>query len=228
MIGIIGAMDVEVTEIKKLMTDIKQVTIHGIDFTTGRLSNHEVVLVLSDIAKVNAAIRTTLLLTKFDIEGVINIGTAGGLMTNQKVLDVVVSTKVAHHDWDIYADNWPKGFNQTKTCYTADPHYVAIMQSIIEENNDKVWVGPIASGDMFVSKDFQVEKIKKEFPEALCAEMEAAAVAQTCRLFECPFVVIRSLSDVTLSPNNEMDFDTYVAKASERSAIWCQKFVEKI
>ena len=37
-----------------------------------------------------------------------------------------------------------------------------------------------------------------------------------------------SLSDITLSKGNELDFTTYVEIASKRSALWCKKFIEKL
>ena len=229
MIAIIGAMDEEVLEIKNIMFDKKESSINGIEFCTGKISNTEVVLLKSGIGKVNAAICTTLLLSNFQVDNVINIGTAGGLLKEMNPLDVVVSTKVAHHDWLVERFGWPTGFDQEKTCYSACEKLVAIFNSIlIEDTSYNVFVGPIASGDLFVSELGDIEKILSLFPEAMCAEMEACGVAQVCKHFNKPFIVIRSLSDVALNNDNNIEFDTYLSKASKNSAIWCKKFISKL
>ena len=101
------------------------------------------------------------------------------------------------------------------------------LKEIIEEN-DRVFIGNIATGDSLIHKEEQVDLINKNFPTTLCAEMEAAGVAQVCKNYNKPFIVIRSLSDITLSKGNELDFTTYVEIASKRSALWCKKFIEKL
>lgn len=55
--------------------------------------------------------------------------------------------------------------------------------------------GVIASGDQFVFQQGQKEQIAKETPEALCCEMEGAAVAQACFELKVPYVVVRVVSD---------------------------------
>ncbi len=229
MIAIIGAMDEEVLEIKKIMNNKVESSINNIEFCTGIISKTDVVLLKSGIGKVNAAICTTVLFSNFDVDKVINIGTAGGLLKEMNPLDVVVSTKVAHHDWIVKPFNWPTGFDQDKTCYSADEQLVDIVNSIVKEDTKhKVYCGPIASGDLFVSDLEDVNRILESFPGAMCAEMEACGVAQVCKHFNKPFIVIRSLSDVALNKDNGIEFDTYLQQASANSAIWCNKFIKKI
>lgn len=225
MIAIIGAMDEEVAALLERMEDVQSRPISEIPFYTGKLAGQPVIVTRSGIAKVYAAMSTTILMEYFDVDGVINIGTAGGLMENQEVLDVVISTRIACHDIDV--PGWPKGFDQDKTCYAADPAYVRLISGIISAE-DRAWTGPIASGDSFVCREDQVERLKREFPGALCAEMEAAAIAQVCQHYHKPFVVIRSLSDITLREGNGMTFEEYVVRASKRSAVWCEKFVTEL
>ena len=64
MIGIIGAVIEEAEAIKKEINDIKENTINGISFFTGKFNDKEVVFVQSGIGKVNAAITATLLIEK--------------------------------------------------------------------------------------------------------------------------------------------------------------------
>ncbi len=227
MIGIIGAMDEEIQEILNVTKNVKHNRYHNIDFYEGIMNHTPVVIMKSGVAKVAAAMTTTVLCEHYDVKGLINIGTAGGLKDDEEVLDVVVSTKVAHHDVDVTPFNWPRGFDQTKTCYCADERYVKAIKSVIN-SKDRVWVGPMVSGDSFIYNEKQVSEILKYYPEALCAEMEAAAVAQVATHFNKPFVIIRSLSDITLRENNDLAFDEYVVIASKRSAEWCYKVVDQL
>ncbi len=227
MIGIIGAMEEEIQEILNLTKDIKHISYQNIDFYEGIMNHTPVVVMKSGVAKVAAAMTTTVLLEHYDVKGLINIGTAGGLKEEEEVLDVIISTKVAHHDVDVTPFNWPRGFDQTKTCYSADERYIQAIKNVIDEK-DRVWVGPLVSGDSFIYNEKQVSEILKYYPEALCAEMEAAAVAQVATHFNKPFVIIRSLSDITIRDKNELTFDEYVVIASKRSAEWCYKVVDQL
>jgi adenosylhomocysteine nucleosidase len=233
MIGIIGAMQLEVDEILAISDNYTEKTIHGIKFYDAFIKGVEVVVLLSGIGKTNAAVSTTLLLDNYDLKLVLNIGTAGGLQSFEKVLDVIVSTKVAHYDVDV--PGWKKGFNydskdssiSTPTLFEASSKYVKIISDCIGENS-RVFTGPIASGDQFIYRADQYKKILKDFPEALCAEMEGAAIAQVCNIFNVDFVIIRSLSDITIAPSNELTFEEYAVKASKRSAKWVYELVDKL
>lgn len=227
MIGIIGAMDEEIQEILNVMEEVEHQSFHGIDFYHGIMNHTPVVVMKSGVAKVAAAMTTTVLLEHYDVKGLINIGTAGGLREEEEVLDVIISSKVAHHDVDVTPFGWPRGFDQTKTCYAADKRYIEAIEKVIDEK-DRVFVGPLVSGDSFIYRQDQVDEILKNYPEALCAEMEAAAVAQVAVHYGKPFVVIRSLSDITLRDNNDVTFDEYVVIASKRSAKWCYKVVDML
>lgn len=223
MLAFIGAMELEVQEFLKRMEDVKKHDISHIDFYTGKLAGIECLVMRSGVAKVAAAISTTIMFEHFKIDGVINIGTAGGLDMKEEVLDVVVSTRVAHHDIDV--PGWDVGFDQERNSFIADQKMIDCLKSIVDES-DRVWFGDIATGDCFIYREDQIQRIMKDYPTALCAEMEGAAIAQVCRHYQCPFVIIRSLSDITHKEGNELSFDEYAEKASSRSALWCEKFIQ--
>lgn len=65
MIGIIGAMEEEVTILKNKLTQLSEISVAHVKFYTGILKDREVVITQSGIGKVNAAISTTLLINKF-------------------------------------------------------------------------------------------------------------------------------------------------------------------
>ena len=227
MIAIIGAMQQEVDELLKLGENIEEQVVHGNKFYTGRLSQTDVVVALSGVAKVAAAMTTTCLFENFDVKGVINIGTAGGLKNEQEVLDVVVSSEVAHHDVDITAFGIKRGFGE-RFSYKAFPAFVEVISNMIKDKEHRVWIGPMVSGDQFVHRQQQVDSILADFPSANCVEMEAAAIAQVCEHYIVPFVVIRSLSDITVRDDNHLSFEEYLSVAAKRSAHWVYQAIDAI
>jgi len=229
MIGIIGAMEEEVAEILKLI-DIKQKEEHyGYLFYQGLMNNKEVILLQGGIGKVNATISTSLLLTHYDVDFVINIGSAGGLHTTQNVGDVVVSKNVAHHDVDVTAFGREIGeIPGMPKYFQADLSLLEKVESILKKNKIDSHVGLIVSGDQFVAREDQVKHIQKNFPEAMCVEMEAAAIAQVCYVYHKQFIITRSLSDVFNCGNSSIQFDEYLKKASQNSAQMCFDLVSAL
>lgn len=226
MIGIIGAMEEEISETKKLMNVTKETTYQDYLFYEGIFNHHDVVLLQGGIGKVNAAVATTLLFTHYDIEYVINIGSAGGLSLQQNVGDVVISSGVVHHDVDVTAFGRKKGEVPGLPLYfLPDPVLLEKTKKILQEQNITSHVGLIASGDQFISQNQQVSQITQEFPDAICVEMEAAAIAQVCHVFEKKFIITRSLSDVFNKGNSDIQFNEYLQKASQASAKMCYELI---
>ena len=228
-IGIIAAMNEEMAEIKVKMKNIIEKEILGLIFFEGQINDKECVLVECGVGKVNAARTTQIMIDNFEIEYVINIGTAGGLNENLGVTDVVVGERLVQHDFDITAFGREKGFiTGVGKFIETDKELVkkceAVMNSLDFENSFKVITGTIASGDLFCTDKELANSIKTEF-NADCVEMEGAAIAQICHLDKVPFIVVRSISD---SPNgkNHMDFDEYLEVASKRGAEFLEKLLK--
>lgn len=229
MIGIIGAMEQEVAELLKLMNVENQHDRLGYLFYEGKIRNKEVVLLQGGIGKVNAAIATTLLLSHYTIECVINIGSAGGLHLNQNVGDIVISSSVAHHDVDVTAFGRQLGEVPGMPLYfKPDEQLLKKVKDILKELNLPSHVGLIVSGDQFISQAHQVAAIQNHFPQAMCAEMEAASIAQVCYVHHTKFIITRSLSDIYNKGDNHIQFDEYLKKASQSSAKMCEELIASL
>jgi adenosylhomocysteine nucleosidase len=226
MIAIIGAMDEEVKAIYDRMEAVERLTIFDLEIIKGQLNKKEVILFKSGVGLTNAAISTSLVLSHYPIESVINIGTAGGIHKDVKVLDVIISSMVTYHDVDISVFGNPRSFsNENRFVYHADEKLVMLAQTILKEN---IHVGPMVSGHQFISMPQQITDIEHHYPEALCVDMEAAAIAHTSAYFKIPFIILRSISDHVKSDENKISFETYLLKASQRSAQFTFDFVEYI
>ncbi len=229
MIGIIGAMEEEVAELLKLMDIKKQEQILNYTFYQGQMHDKDVVVLQGGIGKVNASISATLLLTKFSIKYLINIGTAGGINDTQNIGDVIISSSVVHHDVDVEGFGYEYGkIPGMPTFFKPDGDLLDKTKNILEKQNIHYHIGLIASGDQFVCRQDQVNNIKKNFPDSVCSEMEAASIAQVCYVFKTPFIITRSLSDIFNKGDSQMQFDTFVKKASAASAKMCYDLVAVI
>lgn len=108
-IAIIGAMEEEVTLLREAMEVEEVKAIAHVEFTKGKLNQRDVVLLKSGIGKVNVAIATTLLFEHYDIDCVINTGSAGGLHEKANIGDVVISSGTLYHDVDVTGFNYAYG-----------------------------------------------------------------------------------------------------------------------
>ncbi len=226
--GIIAAMQEEMQEIQKIMKNIQKIEIYGLNFIKGEINDKLVVLVEAGVGKVNATRTAQLLIDKFDIDVVINIGSAGSANDKLNIGDIVIGKKLVQHDFDITAFGHPKGYISNVGQYLeSDNQLMKKMEKAIKdlENIDfKILVGTIASGDIFCTDIKMKEKIRNKF-EADAIEMEGAAIAQVCKLDDIPFIVIRGISD-SPNGNNEITFEQYLEKASKRCAQIIGKFFE--
>lgn len=197
IIGIIGAMDEEVIEIKNNMKVDRIEKKAEMEFYMGSFSNKEVVVVKSGIGKVNAAICTQILIDDFNVNMIINTGVAGAVNAQINPGDVVVSTDVLHHDMDttVFGDELGQVPRMKVYSFEADKELIKnAMDSAVKMNEFKVFSGRIISGDQFIADYDKISFFRDKF-NAYAVEMEGAAIGHTCHVNNIPFVVIRSISD---------------------------------
>lgn len=94
----------------------------------------------------------------------------------------------------------------------------------ISDNDFKIKIGTIASGDIFCTEQKMKEKIREKF-NAEAIEMEGAAIAQVCKLDGVPFIIIRSISD-SPNGNNEVTFEQFLEVASKRCADILEEYLK--
>jgi len=226
-IGIIGAMEQEVSILKQTIENCQEASKGGCTFYSGQLNGVEVVLLQSGIGKVAAAVGTAILLDQYQPDVVINTGSAGGFDSSLNLGDVVISTEVRHHDADVTAFGYEIGqMAQQPAAFTADAKLIEVTEKALAQMEDTHAVrGLICTGDAFVASAERQEFIRKHFPSVIAVEMEAAAIAQTCHQFKVPFVVVRAISDVA-DKEAGMSFDEFLPLAAKSSSEMVVKMVE--
>ncbi|MCL2855884.1 MAG: 5'-methylthioadenosine/adenosylhomocysteine nucleosidase [Defluviitaleaceae bacterium] len=225
MIGIIGAMEVEIRNILTKLTNTKARTIGGIDFTQGELGKSPVVVARCGIGKVNAAHCASIMITGFDVAGIINTGVAGGIAPHVEIGDVVISQDLVQHD--VEATEF--GYTTGQVPGMESPYFAACqnlvetakkagMAALAANPGKALHIGRIATGDQFIASPADKNQIYANHQDkVLCTEMEGAAIAQVCLLTNTPFVAIRAISDKADGTAHE-DFPAFVEEASVISA----------
>ena len=229
MLGIIGAMDEEVSKLKEKMTDVEIKKKASMDFYRGKLMGKDVVVVRSGIGKVNAGICTQILVDEYLVDGVINTGIAGSLNADIDIGDMVLATDTVQHDVDATGFGYDLGVipRMETSTFIADEKLRDLAKECCERVNPdiKVFCGRVVSGDQFVSDKAKKQYILENF-KGYCTEMEGAAIAQTAYLNNIPFLIIRAISDKADDSATE-DYPTFEAKAIEHSVKLMIELVEK-
>ena len=215
-IGIIGAMEEEITNILNDMNVVAAKNVLGLDFHLGTLNNssHNIVLVRSGIGKVNAALCTQVLIDLFAVDAVINVGVAGAIDKNIRIGDIVISTDAVQHDFDTSALGDEPGVisRMDTSVFPADAHLMEVAKKVVSDIGFPVYEGRIASGDQFVSDPAVKERIAKLF-DPVCCEMEGAAIAHACYLNRIPFVIIRAISD-NAEEGSDVNYERFFREAA--------------
>ena len=116
-VGIIGAMNVEIENLKHSLNNVEVKTFSGIDYIHATLAGRDdidVVAAICGAGKVNAAICAQTMILEYEVDQIINIGVGGGLTSDLKVFDVVVADKLCQHDIDCTCIGDPLGLMSRK------------------------------------------------------------------------------------------------------------------
>ena len=219
MLGIIGAMDQEVSILKEKM-EVKKIDKRAsMEFYVGILNGKEVVIVKCGVGKVNAAVCTQILADCYQVEAVINTGVAGSLRAEINIGDIVVSTDALQHDMDARAFGYEPGqIPRVDTLsFKADEKMLSLAKECCEKVNPEIGVftGRVVSGDQFIS-DKEKKKWLTDTFAGYCTEMEGAAIAQVCYFNHIPFLIVRAISDKA-DDSASMDYPTFEAQAIRHS-----------
>lgn len=230
--GIIGALDQEVellhAELEKSGKPVSITKKGPLVFHKGYLGESEVVLTCCGVGKVNAALSAFALISDFQVNAIINTGTAGGLAPELRVFDMVASTDAVQHDFDTTVFGYPLGQipGRDSPFFVADDglrkRALRAFARIAEQggarvaDGAKMIEGRVASGDSFISDESKRNSLVRSFSPA-CVEMEGAAIAQVASLFSVPFVILRSISDLA-SDEAHVSYDDFSRIAALTSA----------
>lgn len=222
--GIIGAMDVEVSLLHQAMAERGSSpqphvsALAGMEFWEGVIGSVPCVVVRSGVGMVNAAACAQLLISRFDVQAIVNTGVAGSLDAAMDIGDMVVATDAVNWAMDVCNLGYEPG--QTPGMPQAFPADAALSEELIRaaRSSTKAAVrrGRIASADRFVRDASEKERIARVFG-ALDCEMEGAAIAQVCSVNHIPWAIIRAISDKA-DGSDAVDYPVFEEQAARDCA----------
>lgn len=217
-IAIIGAMDIEVKQISKLMNNPQICELGKTMFISGQYKNINLIVAKCDPGKVNAAICTQTLILKFLPDQIINIGVAGGA-ENMQIGDVAVATGLIQHDVDTSLIGDPVGLISGINLIELPASQMIIdnLKQATKQSGMVAHTSIFATGDQFVERE-KINLIKNRF-NADIVEMEGAAIAQACYRSDINFGAIRVVSD---NGNDHVEYQKFKYEAADR----CKKIIE--
>jgi adenosylhomocysteine nucleosidase len=247
-LAIVAALQEEVSHILEHMHSRKCETIAGRNFWTATYQGHAVVIVLSGIGKVAAAITATTLVERFGVHEILFTGVAGAINDEVSVGDVVIGTNFIQHDMDaspLFPRYLVPGY--AEIAFQADTHMSQrlkrssakvlsqLEQTISIEIVDQfklqgaqVHEGLILSGDQFVSDEWVRQGLRQAHSNALVVEMEGAALAQVCKDYGVAFALMRTVSDGA-GEHAAIDFTAFLhAVASRYSALIVEAYLNDV
>jgi adenosylhomocysteine nucleosidase len=233
---ILGAFGPEIELLEAALKDKRESRILDLRFVQGRLGNRPVVLNLTGVGKVNAAVSAALALHEFRPREVIFTGIAGGLNPGLQPGDIVVGKLTAQHDLGtLDKDGFkregqknPANGRDNPVFFPADPRLLKAAEAAGREVKldkvarktgaavPKVVTGTIVTGDTFVSLPEKAQELRRAL-QADATEMEGAAAAQVCFQHGVPCLVVRSLSDMA-DEEAQKDLETFYKIAAHNSA----------
>lgn len=237
-IGIIAAIPQELAHLRELLVHDRVETVGGFRFDHGALDGRDVVVAEAGIGKVNTAMVTTILATRFGADLVIFSGVAGGLDPALRIGDLVVATSAVQHDAGVIEDErlqtYQAGhvpfFNPTdRLGYPVAPALLETVRTALDgltleplsaaaggdRSPPRVVFGPVLAGDQYIHCEATRERLHRAFG-ACAVAMEGAAMAQVAERAGIDWLEVRALSDLA-GKDSRIDFAAFVEQVAASS-----------
>jgi len=231
-IGVLGAMQQEIALLLQNMKNVQERNLgEGKGARTywhGFLYGKDSTLVFSRWGKVASASTVTTLIDVAEVDLILFTGVAGAISLDLEIGDVVIGSQLMQHDLDarpLYGRYEVPQLDISR--FSLRPEYIELAtksaerylamdltadvpKNILENfgiTSPKVRTGLIVTGDQLIADADLRNTLGKEIPDALCVEMEGAAVAQVCHERDVPLIVVRTISD---KADHHVDFVKFV------------------
>lgn len=215
MLGIIGAMEIEIRILVEKLKGRSEQNVGGIDFFTGELNGCEAVIAKCGAGKVSAAVCAQLMITRFGADKLINTGVAGGLLASLRQMDTVVANGFVQHDIDTTAIGDEAGL-VSGLGEVLLPSSDKLTELLAACAGEKTVLGIIATGDQFIADKERSAAIRERFGAIAC-DMEGGAIAQVCRMNGVQLAAARCISD-NADGSAEMSYGAFAPLAARRCA----------
>ncbi len=230
-IGILTAMSSEYNLLAALLEGKAECKVGRFTYLLGRMGDNDVVMRQCGIGKVNAAIGTSELIRAFDPSCIISTGVAGGIDKSLSVMDVVVSSSIVYHDvWCGMGCDYGQ-IQGMPTYFRGDERLYDVALSLagdVAASGTRIHGGLICTGDKFITGRAELDQIKAKFPVGLAVDMESAAIAQTCHIYNVPFVSFRIISDTPGVDKHIQQYEDFWGEMANRSFLVTKEYLQRL
>ena len=200
---IMSAFEPELTQLRSQTRVTNTYVINGRTYDLGELAGKDVLLVLSGVSMVNAAMTAQTVIDRFDVSGIIFSGIAGGVNPNLAIGDVVVPAQWGEYQEQIFARETTSGWQASSEFGNYGmmfPQSISLTQKDGKPDNEKqlFWL-PVSQNLLEVAKD-----------AANLVELSDCTQTKVC-LEHSPNVVVGG---------NGVSGPTFVDNASYREWVW--------
>ena len=226
MIGIIGAMDHEISVIREGMEITSEEEMLGSIYYIGRIGNNDVVLTKCGVGKVNAAISATVLINTYECNFIINTGIAGGF-PGLDTKDVIIGSKLLYSDVDVTIFGYKLGQIPGMPLYLCPSvDSIVKVKKALKAINVPYKEGTIYSSDKFVTSLEHLSSFS--INDNVACEMEGASIAHVCVKASVDFIVLRYISDIVGKESQVSDYQAFEYEMASQSAKICLELVHNL
>lgn len=196
MIGAVIAMQSEAEILLNEMQITRSLTVSGKNVHVGTAYGKDVALCICGVGKVNAALGAQLLVSKFDVDKLLNFGVAGGLNEETKLCEVYQIGAAVQFDFDLTQLNGTK----MGTLDEYEENYLRLNRLPLS-----LPVKNLGTSDRFNDSPADYRLLTQEL-HADIRDMEGGAIVQAAYAAQLPVFSIKAISDVAGSGSTTEQF----------------------
>ena len=217
MIGVVIAMQSEADILLDEMNISRSLTVSGKNVHVGTAYGKEIALCVCGVGKVNAALGTQLLVSKFDAEKILNFGVAGSLNKKTKLCAVYQISHATQFDFDLVQLNGTKmgTLNEYEEPYLA----LNLLKGFLKRK--------LGTADRFNDSPEDYQLLTKEL-QADIRDMEGGAIVQAAYAAKLPVYAVKAISDVAGSGSTTEQFLVNKDKALQNLKAELPKIFEQL
>jgi futalosine hydrolase len=216
-LAILSSMPFESEMVRAHLKNVHAVEIAGKTVFKGRLSGNDILLFNTGIGKVNAAHSATCIIEHFPVRVIVNIGVGGAYPGSElNTGDIALASKeICGDEGVITSKGWEsfrkigiplvshgnkKYFNE----FLLDKKLLIKVKDSIPSNPSlkkggwgdfQIKSGPFITVSAATGTRKRAIELEKRF-DAICENMEGAAIAQVCTIYKIPLLEIRGISNI--------------------------------
>jgi adenosylhomocysteine nucleosidase len=164
------------------------------------IESTRVVLVITGVGKVSAAVAAQFACDVFDPASLLVVGLAGASDSGGPVGQLIVASGALQHDMDARPFTDARGMIPSvgKAVFASDPTLSERLRNATDsvvDNPRIVRSGIVLTGDQIVTSRVVRDGLLADFPDGACFDMETAAIAQVAYQNGIPWAALRITSD---------------------------------